>query len=80
MGLFGLCTGFVVIVAHLCNIRSFGAPFLAPLSPLSLQGLKDFWLRAPWWLMVRRPKYTGVTDPVREDPTVWKSRLFKRKK
>ena len=40
----------------MCSLRSFGVPYLSPVSPLSFSGLKDFLIRVPWWLMKGRPE------------------------
>lgn len=55
-GMFGLMMGFIYLVIMLCNTRSFGVPYLAPLAPMNLMGQKDMALRVPWWLMIKRPK------------------------
>ncbi|MHB1420792.1 MAG: spore germination protein [Bacillota bacterium] len=66
MGLFGIMIGLMVILIHLCSLRSFGVPYLAPIAPFSPKDLKDTWLRAPWWAMVTRPRLVGFADPIRQ--------------
>jgi len=56
-GMFGLMIGFIFLVIMLCNTRSFGVPYLAPLAPFSLSAQKDTAARVPWWLMIKRPKH-----------------------
>ena len=34
LGLLGIMMGIIAIVIHLCSLRSFGVPYLAPLAPL----------------------------------------------
>ena len=41
LGLLGIIMGVIAIVIHLCNLRSFGVPYLAPLAPLKGKELKD---------------------------------------
>lgn len=55
LGAFGIIIGILSVLIHLCSLRSFGAPYLAPLSPLFIVGLKDSFLRVPLWAMLVRP-------------------------
>lgn len=55
-GLFGITCGLLLVYIHLVNLRSFGTPYLTPLTPLVISDLKDMLVRAPWWLMHTRPK------------------------
>ena len=57
MGLYGIFMGFLVILIHMAKLRSFGVPYLSPLSPLNVDGLKDVIIRAPWWAMITRPDF-----------------------
>ncbi len=56
MGLFGLITGLAVLGIHLCGLRSFGVPYLYPLTPAVAPDLKDTFVRAPFWAMLTRPR------------------------
>ena len=55
LGIFGIVVGLVVIVVHLASLRSFGLPYLAPIAPACATGIKDTFLRVPWWYMDKRP-------------------------
>lgn len=55
LGLFGVMTGVLALLIHLAGLRSFGVPYLSPLTPLKISDLKDFLVRAPWWAMHKRP-------------------------
>ncbi|WP_127532128.1 spore germination protein [Paenibacillus kobensis] len=55
-GLFGIMSGLMVLLAHLCGLRSFGKPYLMPISPFVPGNLKDVLIRVPWWAMRNRPK------------------------
>ncbi len=55
LGLYGLMLGLLFLLIHLASIRSFGTPYLAPLSPLKLSDLKDTVIRAPLWVHIKRP-------------------------
>ena len=61
LGLIGIALVSAVGLVHLCSLRSFGVPFMAPFAPLNLSGLKDTFIRAPLWTMFTRPKeLTGI--------------------
>lgn len=55
MGLFGIMLGLLAILVHLCGLRSFGLPYLQPIAPMRWADLKDVLIRAPAWLIGRRP-------------------------
>ncbi|SJZ91057.1 spore germination protein [Selenihalanaerobacter shriftii] len=55
IGLLGISLTGVVILIHLCTLRSFGVPYLVPFAPLAGMELKDTFIRLPLWLMWRRP-------------------------
>jgi hypothetical protein len=64
-GLFGLTMGALLIYIHLVSLRSFGMPYLAPTAPLRVSDLKDVFIRAPWWMMNRRPAHLSPMNPKR---------------
>jgi Bacillus/Clostridium GerA spore germination protein. len=68
LGGVGITFGLMVILTHLCGLRSFGIPYLSPIAPLSSGDLKDAMARAPWWAMLKRPRLIGTSEPVRQDP------------
>lgn len=55
LGLYGMVLGLITILIHMCSLRSFGVPFMQPIAPFSWAGLKDVLIRAPLWLMGKRP-------------------------
>ncbi|MBP1964503.1 spore germination protein [Paenibacillus aceris] len=55
LGLFGLILGLLLVISHLCILRSFGVPYMAPLAPISLSGIKDVLFRAPVNKLKTRP-------------------------
>ncbi|GAA3410303.1 spore germination protein [Paenibacillus hodogayensis] len=61
-GLYGIVLGSMLIIGHLTRLRSFGIPYLAPISPITLSDLKDTLIRAPWWQMKRRPMMLDVVN------------------
>jgi len=60
-GLFGVMTGLMFLLIHMVSLRSFGIPFMLPLSPLSIPNLKDVFIRLPWWALSTRPRL--IADP-----------------
>lgn len=58
LGLLGVMLGIIVIVVHLCTLRSFGVPYLDSTSLLKIRRIKDVLIRAPWWAMNTRPEST----------------------
>jgi len=65
-GLLGVMALLLLLTFHLCSLRSFGVPYLSPLAPLSFSDLKDALVRAPAWMMLRRPQQTGYAEPKRQ--------------
>ncbi|SHJ71637.1 spore germination protein [Propionispora hippei] len=55
-GLYGVTLGILFILGHLCSLRSFGSPYLAPFAPTIKAELKDSLVRVPLWMMRSRPK------------------------
>ncbi|AWB46330.1 spore germination protein [Paenibacillus sp. CAA11] len=53
-GLYGITLGMIVLVAHMASLRSFGVPYLAPLTPFMLRDNKDTLLRFPMPFMNKR--------------------------
>ena len=65
-GLFGLQFGLLVLLIHLCSLRSFGQPFFQPFGPLVLRDLKDSIIKFPQWLNILRPQLIGGNNPQRQ--------------
>lgn len=55
-GLYGIIVGLVIMLMHMCSLRSFGTPYLSPIAPTIWRGLLDTFIRAPIWLMDLRPR------------------------
>lgn len=55
-GLYGVALGYLLMVAHLCNLRSFGDHYLSPFSPFYLSGNQDAILRFPFSLLDNKKK------------------------
>lgn len=56
LGFLGISFVFVAVFIHLCRLRSFGVPYMAPFSPLTASDLKDSLAVVPIWAMVTRPR------------------------
>ncbi|SEF91298.1 spore germination protein [Paenibacillus sp. UNC499MF] len=54
-GLYGIMFGMILITNHLLSIRSFGVPYMSPITPFNAQEWKDTLLRGPIWWMTDRP-------------------------
>ncbi len=66
-GAIGMTIGLLMILVHLASLRSFGAPYLSPFAPLTVNDLKDTTIRAPLWTMLKRPRVIEWRDPEREE-------------
>ena len=65
-GLFGITVGLIALVLHLCSLRSFGIPYLAPFAPFIMADQKDAIFRVPWWGMFARPRLVSQKNIIRE--------------
>jgi hypothetical protein len=57
---------WLVVAAHLCNLQSFGVPYLWPLAPLNVTELGDNIYRRPWRWMRARPRMTAGKNVTRQ--------------
>ncbi|WP_071394074.1 spore germination protein [Bacillus tuaregi] len=64
-GLLGLATGLMLIINHMLSLRSFGVPYLAPVTPWNYQGFKDSLIRAPLRWLMHRPAQLHTQNAVR---------------
>ena len=67
-GAFGIAIAALGVLFHLCSLRSFGTPYLSPLAPLSMSGLKDAFIRFPIWAMSKRPSAIAHNNIQRQEP------------
>lgn len=56
LGFMGMFVALMGIILHLCSLRSFGVPYLYPISPLNIRDQKDAIVRLPIWKMLTRPR------------------------
>lgn len=66
LGLVGVILALILIIIHLSNLRSFGTPYLGPISTLQKHPLKDTLIRSPLWKMSTRPHLTGEFNVARQ--------------
>nr|WP_141501793.1 spore germination protein [Paenibacillus luteus] len=62
LGMFGTILFFLFICGHLSKLKSFGVPYVTPLSPVRFSDWKDLFVRAPLPLMKKRPKMMKTQD------------------
>lgn len=55
-GIFGIQVGIIAIILHLCGLRSFGYPYMAPVAPLIPSDYKDTITVLPIKEMTTRPR------------------------
>lgn len=66
LGLLGLAAGLIIVINHMVSLRSFGIPYMAPISPINVEGLKDSFIRAPLRWIKERPSQLHPRDVIRE--------------
>ena len=62
LGLYGVMIGWIALLIHMISLRSFGFPYMEPLAPLRVSGLKDVLIRAPRWQMMTKPQFVEPTE------------------
>ncbi|MDF2524318.1 MAG: GerA spore germination protein [Clostridiales bacterium] len=66
LGLYGLIFGITGFLLHLCELRSFGVPYMLHLTSLEPEDLKDTLIRSPWQYMKLRPKLITENNRIRQ--------------
>lgn len=61
-GLYGVVVGVILIFNHMLDLKSFGVPYMSPVSPGNFQGFKDVLIRSPLWWMPKRPNFLHPID------------------
>ncbi|WP_274649220.1 spore germination protein [Paenibacillus humicola] len=69
LGFYGVAILSIIILAHLCALRSFGVPYLAPITPFKLNDQKDVLVRLPWRKLLSRPDIANSENQVRQEPS-----------
>lgn len=57
LGLYGYLFGIMGLLLHLCEMRSFGVPYMLSFITLDASDLKDTAIRAPRWMLNFRPEF-----------------------
>ncbi|MCI1965577.1 MAG: spore germination protein [Oscillospiraceae bacterium] len=57
LGLYGVLLGLLVLLSGLFGMTSFGIPIMPDVYTRGLQNYKDTYIRAPWWMMIKRPRF-----------------------
>lgn len=63
MGFFGIGIGLLGLIIHLCALRSFGVPYLAPLTTFSWKAFRDILIRAPLGILLQNPVNINNLNP-----------------
>jgi len=63
VGFYGVAFGFLGMLIHLATLESFGMPYLGNFD--DADEAKDTLIRAPLWLMNKRPKGVAANDTTR---------------
>lgn len=66
LGLYGVLVGLIVLLLHLCSLRSFGVPYLSPIAPFHPQDQKDAIFRLPIQHIINNDKSLSKEDPMRK--------------
>lgn len=61
-GIYGFSLTWLFIVIHVSSLEDFKTPYYAPFAPLRWQDLKDSAIRAPLWMMNKRPVSLPVAN------------------
>ena len=55
-GFYGIILVFILLVVHLCSLRSFGVPYMSPIAPFIREEAGDTIFRRPIWAYKKRPR------------------------
>lgn len=74
-GFYGVAACITIIMANMCNLKSFGVPFLSPVAPQTRRS-SDLFVRKPVWRQKKREDYLNVSDEGRqpEDARGWENK------
>ncbi|MGO4540016.1 spore germination protein [Paenibacillus sp. 2TAB19] len=65
LGMFGTILFFLLICGHLSKLKSFGVPYVTPISPFRFNDWKDLFMRSPLAFMKNRPTMLKTKDKKR---------------
>ncbi len=63
-GLYGVMLAFLITLTHLCNLKSFGVPYLTPFDiyNINLKDFRDSFIKLPLHKMKKRPNFIQSKD------------------
>lgn len=64
-GAVGIVCGMLMLAAHVVAIQSLRVPFGSPFAPIHTSEWRDAWVRAPRWMLWKRPVSLRPLDEVR---------------
>lgn len=64
-GFYGCLMGILVMVIHLCSLRSFGVPYMTPIAPFIPANFGDTLVRKPIWEFKERPRLISQSNITR---------------
>ncbi|WP_253206757.1 spore germination protein [Bacillus toyonensis] len=65
IGLYGIVLTIFVIILHMCSLRSFGVPYLAPLAPFRIDEQQDALIRFSIKSLRKRPSPAVTQNKIR---------------
>ena len=65
MGLYGIALVGIILIAHMCSLRSVGIPYMSPIAPFIPEDQKDTLVRFPLQYMKSRPRLVSHKEKVR---------------
>ncbi|WP_426452665.1 spore germination protein [Paenibacillus sp. S-38] len=69
LGFYGIMILSIMLLAHMCSLRSFGIPYMTPYGPFILQDQKDSLLRIPLGQLFSRPRLVNQNNIIRTEPS-----------
>jgi spore germination protein KA len=52
-GLYGLTVMGMMVLFKTCSMAAYGVPYMAPLTPFTLRGMRDYFIRRSWHRLVK---------------------------
>lgn len=61
LGFVGFAFGIIFLLIHLVSLESFGTPYMSPVAPFDRKGMRDLFIRFPFWSKSDRSKKGRLT-------------------
>ncbi|MFF2480117.1 spore germination protein [Paenibacillus sp. NPDC058071] len=65
IGMYGLILSFIIFILYVTSLKSFGMPYLTPISPLNLKMAMHALFKLPFFWRKRRPESLHTQKPIR---------------